>query len=88
MDYCTDLENISNFNQSVLTIGSFDGLHQGHMGIINELKYIAQNKNIPAVAITFDPHPKSILNKGHEDALKVLMGTEQKLKVFEEKIPL
>ena len=62
MDICTDLINISHFNQSVITIGVFDGMHCGHMEIIKDLKLKAENKGIPAIVITFDPHPKSILN--------------------------
>ena len=44
MDICTSLKDIKSFNDSILTIGAFDGMHLGHMKIINTLineKYIS-----------------------------------------------
>jgi riboflavin kinase/FMN adenylyltransferase len=81
MDICTDLTNIKKFEQSNLTIGSFDGMHQGHMKIINELKRISQNQHIPTVVVTFDPHPQEILNKNIDD-WEVLTTNEQKIEIF------
>jgi riboflavin kinase/FMN adenylyltransferase len=44
-----------------LTIGSFDGVHQGHQQIIQELTAGAQKNGVPAVVLTFFPHPAAIL---------------------------
>ena len=42
----TIFNNIKHLDESVLTIGSFDGMHRGHMQIINKLKQISQDKGI------------------------------------------
>lgn len=44
-----------------LTIGSFDGVHQGHQQIIKDLIAGAQSMGVPAVVLTFYPHPSAIL---------------------------
>jgi len=44
-----------------LTIGSFDGVHKGHQEIIRELIAGAHKNEVPAVVLTFYPHPAAIL---------------------------
>jgi riboflavin kinase/FMN adenylyltransferase len=44
-----------------LTIGSFDGVHKGHQSIIKELTAGAQENCVPAVVLTFHPHPVAVL---------------------------
>ena len=63
MDICTSLKDIKSFNDSILTIGAFDGMHLGHMEIINTLIKISNNKKMPSVVVTFDPNPKAVINK-------------------------
>ncbi len=41
----------------VATIGNFDGLHLGHQHVINQLKAVAEIKDLPAVVIIFEPQP-------------------------------
>ena len=41
MDICKNLNSIKHFEKSVLTIGSFDGMHCGHLEIIRDLQMIA-----------------------------------------------
>ena len=63
MVICKNLNTIPHLDKSVLTIGSFDGMHRGHMEIIKNVKLKADRKNIPSVVITFDPHPKVFYNQ-------------------------
>ena len=44
-----------------LTIGNFDGVHCGHAEIIRRLVTVADGLGLPAVAMTFDPHPASLV---------------------------
>lgn len=40
----------------ILTIGNFDGVHVGHQALLKKVVEQAQNKQVPAIAITFEPH--------------------------------
>jgi riboflavin kinase/FMN adenylyltransferase len=46
-----------------LSIGNFDGIHEGHQALIRALKKQALIKRLPTAIYTFDPHPKSIVGK-------------------------
>ena len=54
-----------NLKNSWLTVGVFDGVHRGHQQIIQKLAAGAHANDAPAVVLTFDPHPASVLS-GHE----------------------
>ena len=64
MQHYRSLEEI-NLQNSWLTIGVFDGVHRGHQEIIQKLTTGAHANDAPAVVLTFDPHPASVLS-GHE----------------------
>ncbi len=49
--------------RSWVTIGTFDGVHLGHQGIIHRLAAGARQTGVPAVAVTFYPHPAVVLGK-------------------------
>lgn len=55
-------ENYS-FDRIVATIGEFDGIHQGHVVLLEETIKIGKAKNIKTAVITFDPHPDFVLGK-------------------------
>ncbi len=44
-----------------LTVGSFDGIHRGHQAIIKQLVSGASKQGVPAVVLTFHPHPAVVL---------------------------
>ncbi len=52
----------ASLDKSWLTIGVFDGVHRGHKEIINKLTAGAHANGAPAVVLTFDPHPASVLS--------------------------
>lgn len=49
------------YRGGVVSIGNFDGVHRGHQRILNELTAHARGGNVPAVVLTFDPHPIALL---------------------------
>ncbi|HMM95667.1 bifunctional riboflavin kinase/FAD synthetase [Phycicoccus sp.] len=46
----------------VLTLGNFDGVHRGHKAVLGALVEAGARLGLPAVAITFDPHPVAVLH--------------------------
>lgn len=67
-------------NDSVLTIGSFDGLHRGHQEVIHRMVTTARAVDAQSVVITFDPHPKEVLDDG--DNFDLLMDIDRKLNLL------
>ena len=72
-----------NIPHAVVTIGTFDGVHLGHQAIFNKMKALAQNVGGQTVVVTFEPHPRWVLNIDSSN-LRFLTTPEEKLKKFEE----
>lgn len=53
----------------VVTIGMFDGVHRGHQQIIGRAVEHARDIGVPAVVVTFDPHPSEVVRPGSHPAL-------------------
>ncbi|HMG16570.1 MAG TPA: adenylyltransferase/cytidyltransferase family protein [Saprospiraceae bacterium] len=62
MNVFTDPNQLPDFKNSVITIGSFDGVHQGHRKIISKINHIAKRINGESVVITFHPHPRQVID--------------------------
>ncbi|GAC1430060.1 MAG: bifunctional riboflavin kinase/FAD synthetase [Chitinophagaceae bacterium] len=62
MKIYSNTEDLPVFNKAVVTIGTFDGVHLGHQQIIAQLKKEAEHIGGETVLITFDPHPRKIVN--------------------------
>lgn len=65
---------------SILTIGTFDGVHIGHQKIIKRLNQIKTGKDNNSAILTFFPHPRSVLNFG--DDFKMLNTIEEKIQLL------
>ncbi|MGY1438354.1 bifunctional riboflavin kinase/FAD synthetase [Streptomyces reniochalinae] len=64
------LEDIpEGWGRSVVTIGSYDGVHRGHQLIIGKAVQRARELGVPAVAVTFDPHPSEVVRAGSHPPL-------------------
>ncbi len=60
------LHNLSDpLPDCVATIGNFDGLHLGHQHVINQLKSVAEIKNLPTAVIVFEPQPVEFFAPQH-----------------------
>lgn len=62
---------------NAVTIGNFDGVHRGHRLVLGELVATAKRLAVPAVVLTFDPHPAAVHSPEH--APKLIMGLDEKL---------
>ena len=61
----TSFNNIDEFNSTdytILTIGTFDGVHLGHQKVLERLTKEAKNNNLESTVLTFFPHPRTVLN--------------------------
>ncbi|MDR1594058.1 MAG: riboflavin biosynthesis protein RibF [Prevotellaceae bacterium] len=61
----------------IATTGFFDGVHRGHVAVLNKLKEKGLSFNLPVCAVTFWPHPRIVLNNEPEK-LKLLSSVEEK----------
>jgi riboflavin kinase/FMN adenylyltransferase len=59
----------SDWGACVATIGEFDGVHRGHQRVVERAREIAQCRQLPVVAITFDPHPDEVIRPGSHPPL-------------------
>ena len=57
------------WGRSVVTIGSFDGVHRGHQLIINRTIEHARELGVRSVVVTFDPHPSEVVRPGSHPPL-------------------
>ena len=48
----------------IATIGVFDGVHRGHQRVVARAEQVAEERNLPLVVITFDPHPDEVIRPG------------------------
>ncbi len=62
MNVARGLEQVGFDANSVVTIGTFDGMHLGHMAIIAEVLGKKASSGGRSVVVTFDPHPRSVVN--------------------------
>lgn len=68
-----DYKRIKN---SVVTIGTFDGVHIGHQKIINRLVYIAKTNKLQALVLTFFPHPRMVVQ--NDSSIKLINTIDEK----------
>jgi riboflavin kinase/FMN adenylyltransferase len=51
--------------RTVVVIGNFDGVHLGHRHVVRRARELADRDGLRVVAVTFDPHPMSVLRPEH-----------------------
>ena len=83
MNVINGIENYNNSSKSILTIGTFDGVHLGHQKIITSLIANAKHQKLQANILTFFPHPRMVLQK--ETDLKLI--DTLKVTIFGDRVP-
>ena len=81
MKIIKDLKDIERDEKTVITLGTFDGLHLGHQQIVETLVKKSKQTNARNFLITFDPHPRKVV-PGRND-VKLLSTLEEKISIFE-----
>ena len=77
-------KSIDEYNESkssVVTIGTFDGIHKGHQKIFNKVINVSKQSNLSSVVLTFFPHPRIILNKYND--IKMIDTLDEKIEHLE-----
>ncbi|MEO8819501.1 MAG: bifunctional riboflavin kinase/FAD synthetase [Ginsengibacter sp.] len=79
-----DINSLPSFENAAITIGTFDGVHSGHLQIIHQLKKEALINKGESVIITFDPHPRMVLNQNSNRPFIQLLNTlAEKIELLE-----
>lgn len=71
-----------NERQSVVTIGTFDGVHIGHKAILKRLVETAKKEDLDSVVLTFFPHPRMVLQQNSD--LKLINTIDERSKLLEQ----
>lgn len=74
------VENLPKFRRAVATMGSFDGVHGGHLVLIRQVIERARELGGESVVLTFDPHPRFVLGTG--EGLQLLSTLEEKIELL------
>jgi riboflavin kinase/FMN adenylyltransferase len=61
-----DLKDYNSNSPSIITIGTFDGVHIGHKKIINQLTSTSSKEQLTSILLSFFPHPKMVLQNDRE----------------------
>ncbi len=78
-----DINNLPYFKNAAITIGTFDGVHSGHLQIIRQVKKEALINEGESVIITFDPHPRMVLNqRENQGPIKLLTTLSEKTELL------
>ncbi len=78
-----DINNLPFFKNAVITIGTYDGVHTGHLQILQQIKEEAEKINGESVIITFDPHPRMVITQDKSE-IRLLNTLEEKIALLEE----
>jgi len=79
----TDLAQVpADFGPSVVTVGNFDGVHRGHVGVLTRMVADARAVGARSVAVTFTPHPQQVHRP--ETAPPLLTGDADRLELLEQ----
>jgi riboflavin kinase/FMN adenylyltransferase len=69
--------------KTIVTLGTFDGVHIGHNAILDKICKAAQQENLESVILTFFPHPRLIVSNNYD--IKLLNTIEEKAILLEKK---
>jgi riboflavin kinase/FMN adenylyltransferase len=75
------ITSFSGIKSSIITIGTFDGVHLGHKSILEKMKNATQNNQHESLVLTFFPHPRMVLQQ--DSSIKLLNTIDEKATLLE-----
>ena len=81
MEQLTTTADFKSNTQSVITIGTFDGVHVGHRAIMQRLVAAAKEQGLVSAVLTFFPHPRMVLQKNSD--IKLINTLSEKKQLLE-----
>jgi riboflavin kinase/FMN adenylyltransferase len=81
MSQLVTLDQVNVDSNSVVTVGTFDGVHAGHRSLLQNLVSKAVELNCRSVVVTFDPHPREILQPGSQ-GIGLLTSLEERAELL------
>lgn len=85
MDYYSSFNDLPELDSAVVAIGTFDGVHRGHVNVIRQAVQIALEKSVPSVIVTFINHPQNIIRRGRPPQL--LTTADEKIQLIKDLNP-
>lgn len=82
MKLVNQLSEITHDRNSVVTVGSFDGMHLAHQEIVREVVQRAKRGNGRSVIVTFEPHPREVV--GNHKGIPILTTLAEKQEIAED----
>jgi riboflavin kinase/FMN adenylyltransferase len=83
MKLARSIEDIPFDKNSIVTVGTFDGVHLAHQRIIGKAVELAKRHNGRSVVVTFEPHPREVLNTASMD-MKLLTTLQERQELCEQ----
>jgi riboflavin kinase/FMN adenylyltransferase len=77
------INDFASSKKTIVTLGTFDGVHIGHSAILDKICKAAQQENLESVILTFFPHPRLIVSNNYD--IKLLNTIEEKSVLLEKK---
>lgn len=74
------LDDFNKLDTAVVTTGTFDGVHIGHRKILEQLNHVARKNKGESVLLTFNPHPRIVLQPGID--LKLINSQTEKIELL------
>jgi len=84
MEIVRGLDNLDRITACVVTVGTYDGVHPGHLQILKRLDEIAVSNGYCSTLVTFDPHPKMVVERNKGKQVGLLTTIEEKLELLEQ----